>query len=79
MKESPSFRIDNTSSQAKGMEEHSGVELTPTQRGLYIALRESEKFSTVTDQRLMKEILIMSDGDVEKFTKSYPEIFKVLK
>lgn len=76
MIESPSFRIDNSFSQAKGMEEHSGVKLTPTQRGLYIALRESEKFITVTDQRLMVEILKMSDGDVETFKKAYPSIFK---
>lgn len=71
MKESPSF------SQARGMEELSGVELSPTHRGLYIALRESERYSKMTDQWLMVEVLKMSNGDVEKFKQAYPSIFGV--
>ena len=70
MTESPSFF------QAKGMEEFSGVELENVQRGLYIALRDMERFKQLSDQEVMVEVLKITDGDIKKFKQAYPEIFR---
>ena len=71
------FGKDPSSFQAEDMALRSGVTITPEQANLYHGLREMPMNGEPlkSDQELMVEVLEKTDGPVEIFKQTYPNIF----
>jgi len=64
--------------QAERMEQFSGVRLTDQQKELYIILRDEQSKGGMCDQRLLAEIIGLTDEtSLKTFKKSYPNIFDI--